>query len=108
MIGFTRALSLGLTDVIVEDTRVAGHIQVSSLHVVLPDSLCLYIMPLSISGDPVEGIKAIPSVTRWFVVSGRQYLIQMKVFTQGADTQEIYITEVTRPLPPTFPPHIYM
>ncbi|KAG5254531.1 ATP-dependent DNA helicase [Salix suchowensis] len=80
MSGFAQALSLGVTSVIVEDTRVAGHMQVSSLNVVLPDTLCLYIMPLSDSGDPVDGLKATPSLARWFVVSGRQYLIQMKVF----------------------------
>ncbi|KAJ4729295.1 nuclear pore complex protein [Melia azedarach] len=93
MMGLTRAMSLGETAVIVEDTRVAGHIQVSSLYVVLPDTLYLYISPLSISGDPVEGINPIPSVSRWYVVSGYQYLIQMKVFSQEPGSQEIYITE---------------
>ncbi|GAY46849.1 hypothetical protein CUMW_100160 [Citrus unshiu] len=93
MMGLTQALRLGQTAIIVEDTRVAGHTQVSSLNVVLPDTLWLYISPLSISGDPVEGTKAIPSVARWFVVSGFQYLIQMKVFSQGPGSQEIYITE---------------
>jgi nuclear pore complex protein Nup210 len=94
MMGVTRAISLGETVVIVEDTRVAGHIQVSTLNVVLPDTLCLYISPLSGSGDPVEGTEAIPSVARWYVVSGRQYLIQMKVFSHGPSAQEIYITKV--------------
>ncbi|CAK7328121.1 unnamed protein product [Dovyalis caffra] len=94
MLGFAHALSLGVTSVIVEDTRVAGHMQVSSLSVVLPDTLCLYIMPLSVSGDPVDGLKAVPSSARWFVVSGRQYLIQMKVYLGASDAQEIYITEL--------------
>lgn len=95
MMGLANAFSLGITNTIVEDTRVAGHIQVSSLNVVLPDSLSLYMVPLSTSGDLVEGIEAIPSMTRWYGVSGRQYLIQMKVFSQGPDAQEIYLTEVT-------------
>lgn len=94
MTGLTNALSLGVTNVIVEDTRVTGHIQGSSLNVVVPDSLSLYMTPLSASGDPVQGTKAIPSMTRWYGVSGHQYLIQMKVFSQGPDAQEIYITEV--------------
>ncbi|KAJ9135376.1 hypothetical protein P3X46_032567 [Hevea brasiliensis] len=93
MMGFVHAMNLGVTTVVVEDTRVAGHIQMSSLNVVLPDSLRLYIMPLSISGDHVEGVKAIPSMEPWYVVSGRQYLIQMKVFSRGPDVHEIYITE---------------
>ena len=95
MIGFARALNLGIATIIVEDTRVAGHIQMSSLNVVLPDSLHLYIMPLSNSADPVEEMKAISSMETWYVVSGRQYLVQMKVFSQGRDAHEIYITEVT-------------
>ncbi|KAK9272744.1 hypothetical protein L1049_003121 [Liquidambar formosana] len=93
LMGIVHALSLGVTTVIVEDTRVAGHIQMSSLHVVLPDTSLLYVLPLSLSGDPVEGIEAIPSMARWYIVSGHQYLIQIKVFSQGPDAQEIYITE---------------
>ena len=93
-LGTTNALRLGLTNVIVEDTRVAGHIQVSSLKVVLPDFLSLYMAPLSVSGYLEDDIQAIPSMARWFVVSGRQYLIQVKAFSQGSDAQEIYITEV--------------
>ncbi|KAJ4827574.1 hypothetical protein Tsubulata_004795 [Turnera subulata] len=93
MMGTVHALSLGVTAVFVEDTRVAGHMQVSSLNVVLPDSLVLYMMPLSVSGDLEEGIKPIPSSLPWYVVSGRQYLIAMKVFSQGPDAHEIYITE---------------
>lgn len=92
--GLTRAVSLGQTAVIVEDTRVAGHMQLSSLNVVLPDTLCLYISPLSSSGDPIDRASSIPSVGRWYVVAGRQYLVQMKVFSQGPGAQEIYITEV--------------
>ncbi|XP_015576193.2 nuclear pore complex protein GP210 isoform X1 [Ricinus communis] len=93
MIGFARALNLGVTIVIVEDTRVADHVQTSSLNVVLPDSLHLYIIPMSLSGDSVEEVKAIPFMETWYVVSGRQYLIQIKVFSWGPDAHEIYITE---------------
>lgn len=93
MLGRALALNLGVTTVIVEDTRVAGHIQLSSIHVVLPDSLFLYIMPISHSGDILEGAAPNPSVSRWYVVSGRQYLLEMKVFSQVPESQEIYITE---------------
>ena len=93
--GLVNVLSLGVTTVTVEDTRVAGHIQMSSLHVVLPDTLCLYILPLSLSDDPLEGAKSIPSGARWYAFSGQQYLIQMKVFSGGPGGQEVYITEVT-------------
>ncbi|XP_052195537.1 nuclear pore complex protein GP210 isoform X2 [Diospyros lotus] len=93
MTGLTNAWRLGVTSVIVEDTRVAGHMQMSSLHVVLPDTLRLYMLPLSYSGEPIDGISPIPSVSCWFVVSGRSYLILLKVFSQGPGAQEIYITE---------------
>lgn len=95
MMGLTNALGLGATTVVVEDTRVAGHIQVSSLNVVVPDTLRLYIAPFSASGDPLEEAEVIPPVARWYVVLGRQYLIQMKVFSQGPGAQEIYITKVS-------------
>lgn len=92
--GLVYASNLGMTAIIVEDTRVAGHVQVSSLNVVLPAVLGLYITPLSSSGDPVEGLESSPLMARWYVVSGRQYLIQIKVFAHAHDAQEIYITEV--------------
>lgn len=92
--GSAYAWNLGMTAIIVEDTRVAGHVQVSSLNVVLPASLCLYVAPLSSSGGPVEGIKSIPLMARWYVISGHQYLIQIKVFAHDHDSQEIYITKV--------------
>ncbi|KAI8533615.1 hypothetical protein RHMOL_Rhmol10G0023300 [Rhododendron molle] len=93
MMGVAQSLSLGITSVIVEDTRVAGHHQISSLHVVLPDTLRLYLCSLSQSGEPVDEINPISSVSRWFVVCGRNYHIFMKVFSRGSDGQEIYLTE---------------
>lgn len=94
LIGLTKALSLGETTVVVEDTRVAGHIQGSSINVVIPDTFILYISPWSMSEDPVTESKPYPSSMHWYVVSGRQYLIQMKIFSERPDAHEIYITEV--------------
>ncbi|TYI08950.1 hypothetical protein ES332_A09G036900v1 [Gossypium tomentosum] len=91
--GVIHALTLGETTVIVEDTRVDGHSQTSSLKVVLPDTLSMYISLLSASGDPIEGMEPIPPMARWYVVSGKQYVIQLKVFSRGPYAQEIYITE---------------
>ncbi|RYR07176.1 hypothetical protein Ahy_B05g074493 isoform E [Arachis hypogaea] len=91
--GLAYAWNLGMTAIIVEDIRVAGHVQVSSLNVVLPASLSLFLAPLSSTGDPVEEIDSIPQTARWYVVSGHQYLIQIKVFAHAHDAQEIYITE---------------
>lgn len=94
MMGVIHALTLGETTVIVEDTRVDGHSQMSSLKVVLPDTLSLYISLLSASGDPIEGMEPVPPMARWYFVSGKQYLVQLKVFSRGPYAQEIYITEV--------------
>ncbi|KAK8586935.1 hypothetical protein V6N12_021454 [Hibiscus sabdariffa] len=93
MMGFINALTMGETTVTVEDTRVDGHSQMSSLKVVLPDTLSLYLSLLSTSGDPVEGMEPIPPMARWYVVSGKHYLIQLKVLSRGPYAQEIYITE---------------
>ncbi|CAN6929466.1 unnamed protein product [Brassica oleracea] len=93
LIGLTKALSLGVTTVVVEDTRVAGHIQGSSINVVTPDAFILYISPWSTSGDPTTESKSFPSSMHWYVVSGRQYLMQMKIFSGRPDAHEIYITE---------------
>ncbi|XP_016903284.2 nuclear pore complex protein GP210 isoform X1 [Cucumis melo] len=92
-LGLTSALRFGVTAVTVEDTRVVGHIQMSALNVVMPESLHLYISPLPIVDEPVEGTERPISFANWYIVSGRQYLIQMKVFSRGPDAQEIYITE---------------
>uniref|UniRef100_A0A1J3FQQ1 BIG2 domain-containing protein n=1 Tax=Noccaea caerulescens TaxID=107243 RepID=A0A1J3FQQ1_NOCCA len=94
LIGLTKALSLGETTVVVEDTRVAGHIQGSSINVVIPDTFILYISPWSMSEDPITESKPYPSSMHWYVVSGRQYLIQMKIFSERPDAHEIYITEM--------------
>ncbi|CAN8257909.1 unnamed protein product [Cochlearia groenlandica] len=93
LLGQTNALTLGVTTVVVEDTRVAGHIQGSSINVVTPDAFVLYISPWSMSGDPNIESKPFPSSMHWYVVSGRQYLIQMKIFSGRPNANEIYITE---------------
>ncbi|KAL8555147.1 hypothetical protein ACS0TY_003084 [Phlomoides rotata] len=92
-LGIIHALNLGITTIVVEDTRVVGHMQISSFHVVLPDNLLLFMSPLSPSGDHIDGVKPIPSVSRWYVVAGRSYLIHIKVFSPRPGVQEIFITE---------------
>ncbi|KAL5718155.1 hypothetical protein ACHQM5_011091 [Ranunculus cassubicifolius] len=93
LIGVAHALNLGITTVTAEDTRVEGHVQMSSLHVVIPDSLCLYKLPLTPYGDPAEGMSSTPSTARWYVIVGQQYAVHMKVFSGGSDGHEVYITE---------------
>lgn len=92
MTGELRAMNLGVTTVIVEDIRVDGHTQTSSLHVVLPGTLLMYTVPLS-PNRPFETTKFIRSAERWYLVSGRRYMIHVKVFSQGPEPQEIYISD---------------
>lgn len=91
--GLVHALNLGITNVIVEDTRVAGHLQMSSVHVVLPEKLCLYMVPVTVSYEPSEITEYSPSIVVWHIVAGRQYVIHVKVLSRGPGVEEIYITE---------------
>ncbi|RLM86258.1 hypothetical protein C2845_PM04G10100 [Panicum miliaceum] len=92
-LGISRALSLGFTKVVVEDTRVEGHEQVSSLHVVIPRTLFLYLVPIMDDSAHLHGITNIPSSKVWYVYPGRKYMVLAKAFAEGFDAREIYITE---------------
>ncbi|KAG0478243.1 hypothetical protein HPP92_012962 [Vanilla planifolia] len=95
MMGIVRALQLGMTNVIVEDIRVYGHLQTSALHVVLPEKLSLFLVPVTSSFDLVEGVDLIHSANVWYVFLGQTYIINMKVFSEGPDVNEILVTKDT-------------
>ncbi|KAL9246241.1 hypothetical protein vseg_019803 [Gypsophila vaccaria] len=90
--GVVHALNLGETSIMVEDNRVAGHVQISSLSVVVPDHICLFLSPISKSGDLVDGTEPLLSNGRWFVVVGRHYLVELRVFSQGPSARVIHTT----------------
>lgn len=92
--GVAHALSLGTTDIVVEDTRLSGHEQRSTMHVVIPGKLCLYLVPVTNGSIPVEGVASITSSEVWYVFPGQEYMINIKVLTEGPDVNEILITEV--------------
>ncbi|XP_008807451.2 LOW QUALITY PROTEIN: nuclear pore complex protein GP210 [Phoenix dactylifera] len=93
MMGIAHALNLGITNIIVEDSRVSGHVQISSFHVVTPDKLCLYMVPVTNASDPLVGAAPIPSSVVWYVFPGQEYIIDIRVFAEGADGNQIHITE---------------
>jgi nuclear pore complex protein Nup210 len=93
-LGVVHALSLGFTNVVVEDTRVSGHQQVSSLHIVIPRTLFLYLVPVMDESDHLHGVTNIPSSAAWYVFPGKEYMVLAKAFAEGIDTREIFITEV--------------
>ncbi|KAF8692700.1 hypothetical protein HU200_039534 [Digitaria exilis] len=92
-LGISHALSLGFTKVVVEDTRVEGHVQVSSLHVVIPRTLFLYLVPIMDDSAHLHGITNIPSSKVWYVYPERKYMVLAKAFAEGFDAREIYIAE---------------
>ncbi|KAI3474918.1 hypothetical protein Pfo_030229 [Paulownia fortunei] len=77
--GTVHALNLGVTTIVVEDTRVVGHMQISSLHVVLPDNLLLFMSPFSLSGGHFEVSSLFP--------------LYHVGFLPGPGAQEIFTTE---------------
>ncbi|KAK3132641.1 hypothetical protein QOZ80_6AG0525560 [Eleusine coracana subsp. coracana] len=91
--GTLRALSLGFTEVVVEDTRVSGHEQVSSVHVVIPRTLFLYLIPIMDDSAHLHGTTHIPSSKVWYVFPGQKYKVLAKAFAEGFDAREISITE---------------
>lgn len=94
MMGVVHALNLGITDIIVEDTRVSGHAQTSTMHIVIPDKLCLYIVPVTNDSTPLEGMAPISSSDVWYVFPGQEYIVHIKVFSKGPDANGILVTEV--------------
>ncbi|KAJ1288978.1 hypothetical protein BS78_02G130300 [Paspalum vaginatum] len=92
-LGSLHALSLGFTKVIVQDTRVEGHEQVSSVHVVIPRTLFLYLVPIMDDSVHLHGVTNIPSTKVWYIYPGRKYMVLAKAFAEGFDASEIYITE---------------
>uniref|UniRef100_A0A0E0B6Q7 BIG2 domain-containing protein n=1 Tax=Oryza glumipatula TaxID=40148 RepID=A0A0E0B6Q7_9ORYZ len=92
-LGVLHALSLGFTNIVVEDTRVSGHAQVSSLHVVIPQALFLYLVPVVDDSAHFHGITSIPSSEVWYVFPGRKYVVLAKAFAEGFDFKEMFITE---------------
>lgn len=87
------ALNLGNTNVVVEDTRLSGHVQTSSLHVVIPDKMSLYLLPITNVSNLAGKIELTSSIV-WYVFPGQEYIIHVKVVSQGPDAEELFITEV--------------
>lgn len=94
MLGVAHALNFGVTDIVVEDTRLSGHLQTSTMHVVRPDKLCLYLIPVTNGSIPIESIIPLSSSDVWYVFPGQEYMINVKVFSKGPDANEILVTEV--------------
>lgn len=90
--GTVTMFNLGTVSVVVEDTRVAGHKQISVVYVVAPDRLALYIVPVITSFDPSEEIRNSNSYP-WYVIAGQTYVVHMKAFSAAPEEWELYLTE---------------
>ncbi|TVU10546.1 hypothetical protein EJB05_44087, partial [Eragrostis curvula] len=78
---------------VAQDTRVSGHEQVSSVHVVIPRTLFLYLIPIMDDSTHLHGTTHIPSSKVWYVFPGQKYKVLAKAFAEGFDAKEISITE---------------
>ena len=85
MLGIAHALNFGITNIIVEDSKVSGHVQISSFHVVTIDKLCLYMVPVTNASAPLDGAAPIPSLVVWYVFPGQEYIIDIRFFGEGPD-----------------------
>ncbi|MCO5578576.1 hypothetical protein L7F22_032420 [Adiantum nelumboides] len=89
---------IGSTNVIVQDTRLKGHQQLSALHVVLPSSLKLYLKPLSDKDDRQQTISSgevflESSDTPWSLVVGWDYVVQIMAFSAQSVSSPLYLTK---------------
>ena len=91
--------TVGNTEIVVEDVRLAGHKQFSSLHVVTPSSLQLYLAPLGFHNASQQTAmkKEAPlcsSDLPWYLIVGWDYVIQVMAFSDESSTTPLHITQV--------------
>ncbi|KAG0553510.1 hypothetical protein KC19_12G017200 [Ceratodon purpureus] len=107
--GLMTARAYGSTVVTVEDLRLTGHQQTSTIHVVRPTSLVLALSPLLGKGvGAVASGKSlmIMSDSSWQVVAGRKYVVQVFAFSTESGNKPLLLTkdnELT--LPSANPPY---
>lgn len=91
--------SLGSTNVIVQDLRVSGQQQLSSLHVVVPSSLNLYLTPVFSKGASQHTIirreaRLKSSDTPWCLVVGWDYVVEVMAFSAQSGSSSLFLTKV--------------
>ncbi|KAJ7521110.1 hypothetical protein O6H91_19G038600 [Diphasiastrum complanatum] len=96
--GLLHGKDLGVTMVVVQDNRVPGHQQTSTVHVVTPSVIRLYLYPLSVKGvGPRVPISAGPFISSadilWHLVVGRDYVVQVLVFSEKSTIRPLYLTQ---------------
>jgi nuclear pore complex protein Nup210 len=97
--GFITARTYGSTVVTVEDLRLTGHQQTSTIHVVRPISLVLSLSPLLGKGTGAVSSGKPPVVmsdSSWQVVAGRKYVVQAFSFSKESGNQPLLLTKVRR------------
>lgn len=95
--GLITAHTYGSTIVTVVDLRLTGHEQTSTIHVVNPLSLALYLSPLPVKGTGALVSRHRPLVTSdspWQVVTGHKYVVQALSFSRESGTQPLLLTKV--------------
>lgn len=95
--GFITARTYGSTVVTVEDLRLTGHQQTSTIHVVRPTILVLSLSTLLGKGTGVVSSGKSPVVmsdSTWQVVTGRKYVVQAFSFSKESGNQPLLLTKV--------------
>lgn len=95
--GFITARTYGSTVVTVEDLRLSGHQQTSTIHVVRPISLVLSLSPLlGKETGAVSNVKqsVVLSDSNWQVVAGRKYVVQAFAFSKESGKKPLLLTKV--------------
>lgn len=83
--------------VTVEDLRLTGHQQTSTIHVVRPITLLLSLSPLLGKGSGAVSSGKQPvliSDGSWQVVAGRKYVVQAFSFSKESGNQPLLLTNV--------------
>lgn len=94
--GFITARTYGSTVVTVEDLRLSGHQQTSTIHVVRPISLVLSLSPLlGKETGAVSNVKqsVVLSDSNWQVVAGRKYVVQAFAFSKESGKKPLLLTK---------------
>lgn len=90
--------NIGNTIVVVEDIRVKGHQQISSLFVTIPFTLQLHLAPLHFKGASQHAIlkretTLVSSDVPWYLVVGWDYVIQVLAFSLESGRKPLYLTK---------------
>ena len=94
VMGIVDATAIETTNILVEDLRVVGNQQTTTLHTVIPNELHLYLSLFTRLRGVLNGEDLVSCTTPWYFVVGREYVVHLKAFSWQSSAQPLYLTEV--------------